>query len=373
MTKLKLFSEKVVSTDKMYKELILSASVQSAVESASQVAEIENDVKPVIHIQRTPKMKVIPLQDKPDEVKSEKNIDFLFSQTVAFQDENDDDLEKKLEDIQGIMEATSDKEKAAVKSSFQCNHCERFYTRRQTLEEHIRLKHSTTEQDLPFQCSTCPKKFVNEKKLKQHATVHLPPEKRLVYPCGFCDKKFTKSVNLNVHIRVVHQQQRPFVCETCGKNFQTKGSLKDHQVTHSDLRGFDCKFCPKKFKNQARLKTHEDIHNNTSYVCPHCGLQLNTKRTLKMHLVVHSDEKKYKCQYCFNEYKRSKALKAHLILHTGLRPYVCPFCQKTFANGSNCRSHKKKAHPAELAALEASGGQQQATTVPTLDALLQQK
>lgn len=31
------------------------------------------------------------------------------------------------------------------------------------------------------------------------------------------------------------------------------------------------------------------------------------------------------------------------------------FSSQTFANGSNCRSHKKKSHPQELAALEASG------------------
>uniref|UniRef100_A0A182J2L0 C2H2-type domain-containing protein n=1 Tax=Anopheles atroparvus TaxID=41427 RepID=A0A182J2L0_ANOAO len=114
---------------------------------------------------------------------------------------------------------------------------------------------------------------------------------------------------------------------------------------------------------------HEDIHNDTLYVCPHCGLQLNTKRTLNMHMVVHSDQKKYKCQYCGNEYKRSKALKAHLILHTGLRPYLCPFCDRTFANGSNCRSHKKKFHPLELAALEAAGGQKPATNIPKLENL----
>lgn len=42
----------------------------------------------------------------------------------------------------------------------------------------------------------------------------------------------------------------------------------------------------KKFKNQARLKTHEDIHNKTQYICNVCGISLNTKRTLKMHMVI---------------------------------------------------------------------------------------
>ena len=72
-------------------------------------------------------------------------------------------------------------------------------------------------------------------------------------------------------------------------------------------------------------------------------------------MLVHSDQKKHKCDFCGNEYKRAKALKNHLILHAGLRPYSCDFCEKTFANGANCRSHKKKHHPVALAAQEAAG------------------
>jgi len=39
-----------------------------------------------------------------------------------------------------------------------------------------------------------------------------------------------------------------------------------------------------------------------------------------------------------------------------IRNYVCGFCPKTFVNGSNCRKHKLKDHPEELAAFEAIHG-----------------
>ncbi|GAB0098561.1 hypothetical protein DMENIID0001_143060 [Sergentomyia squamirostris] len=216
-----------------------------------------------------------------------------------------------------------------------CDVCSKKYTRKYRLEEHIRSVHSNEEKR--FVCSKCPKRFSTEKKVKLH--------------------------------EVIHVADKPFICEECGKSFATNVGLKEHQIIHSDERPFQCSYCPKKFKNMPRLKTHEDTHNNTTYTCPHCGITLNTKQTLLKHMVVHSDVKKYKCEYCGNEYKRSKALKNHLILHSGLRPYSCPFCSKTFANGSNCRSHKKKAHPAELAALEASGVPQPVTTVPRLEHL----
>lgn len=116
-------------------------------------------------------------------------------------------------------------------------------------------------------------------------------------------------------------------------------------------------------------KIHIDTHSDTQYVCPQCGLRLNTKRTLRRHMVVHSDQKRFKCQYCGNEFKRSKTLKNHLMLHTGYRPYKCPFCEKSFASGPNCRQHKKSAHPEELAALEASGHEIWAADVPKLEQL----
>lgn len=81
----------------------------------------------------------------------------------------------------------------------------------------------------------------------------------------------------------------------------------------------------KKFKNDYRLKVHEDTHNNTAYVCPECGLSLNTKRTIRRHMIGHSDVKKYKCQYCDKEYKRAKSLKIHLISHTGCIHTSAPF------------------------------------------------
>jgi uncharacterized Zn-finger protein len=223
-----------------------------------------------------------------------------------------------------------------------------------------------------IKCKKCPKTMTSVRKMKMHEQVHLPDDKKLIYPCPYaeCDKKFSKSVNIQAHVKAIHAKERPYLCSNCGKSFSTKGALKEHQIIHSDQYPYTCSYCPKKFKNLPRLKTHEDIHDKTQYICNICGISLNTKRTLKSHLVVHSDAKRFKCEYCGSSFKRSKALKNHLILHSGLRPYSCPFCEKTFANGSNCRSHKKKAHPAELAAFEASGKLNSAPNIPRLEQLL---
>lgn len=277
------------------------------------------------------------------------------------------------DEIEISYDTTEDKDSIQqdIKKELKCQKCDKVYSHQQSLQNHLKKCHGE-QKGIHFMCSHCDRSFNSERKLKLHQQVHLPEEEKLIHPCPIsdCDRKFTKSVNVQAHIKSVHVKERPYLCSNCGKNFSTKGALKEHQIIHSDQFPYACKFCPKKFKNLPRLKTHEDIHSTTQYICPVCGISLNTKRTLKMHMVIHSDQKKFKCEYCQTSFKRSKALKNHLILHSGLRPYSCPFCDKTFANGSNCRSHKKKAHPAELAAFEAAGKKASSPNIPRLEQLM---
>ncbi|XP_055681868.1 zinc finger protein 761-like [Lutzomyia longipalpis] len=249
----------------------------------------------------------------------------------------------------------------------ECKICSKKFTRLMGLKNHILAIHRKNE--MPLVCSKCPKRFVSKTNLKMHEISHLPDEERLIFSCSHCGKKFSKKSNLKIHINSIHTKDKLFICEECGKSFNTKGGLYEHRVVHTDEHPFHCSFCPKQFKNTSAKKRHEEIHADIKHECSYCGIKLKTRRTLRLHMVVHSDKKNYKCNYCGNEYKRAKTLKDHLFLHTGQRPYECPFCDKTFSNNSNCRSHKKKDHPLELAALEATGQQQRVTHLPRLEDL----
>lgn len=248
-----------------------------------------------------------------------------------------------------------------------CLLCRIDFDEKRVFDNHMREEH--TKDEKPFLCEQCPKRFKSLRCLIAHENIHMPEENREAYPCQFCDKRFKHLEYVQTHIKIVHTGECSFICEECGKGFVLKSGLKEHLLTHNNDTIVQCSYCPKAFKNVAQLRTHEDIHKHTTYICPQCGLQLNTKRTLRMHMVVHSDQKKFKCQYCGNEYKRAKTLKTHLILHSGLRPYTCQWCDKTFTHGANFRSHKKKAHPVELAELEASGQSLPAVNIPKLNQL----
>ncbi|XP_059617688.1 zinc finger protein 836-like [Phlebotomus argentipes] len=254
-----------------------------------------------------------------------------------------------------------------------CAICSRRYVFKHWLEVHIRKKHlirTEKEKEKKYACSKCPKHFVNKTRLKFHEITHVPKIERCIIPCPQCDKKLSSQNGLRIHLKNIHSGEKPFICEECGKAFVSAGALKEHKISHSEERSFQCSVCMKRFKNQPQLNRHEERHKDNVYECPHCDVKRNTKASIKLHMVIHSDFKKYKCNYCGIEFKRLKSLKDHLIIHAGLRPYECQFCERTFANASNCLKHKKNSHPVELAAFKASGTATKASVVlPKLEHL----
>ena len=253
---------------------------------------------------------------------------------------------------------------------YECKECKRKYKNPNIYRKHMKSIHDVVIENLPdFMCSVCNKDCFTESRLKLHMRHHLPDEEKLSVPCPYCDRKFSQVGAMRQHVNGIHHQMKPFICDQCGRACKTMAALTEHKLVHTNECPFECEVCHKRFKNKPRLKSHMDIHTQLLYKCPDCGLELNTKRTLLQHRLVHSEEKRFKCEFCDAAFKRSKALKNHLILHTGLRPYKCNFCDRTFSNGSNCRAHKKRAHPKELAEEEATGKVAERVPIPKLEEL----
>ena len=81
----------------------------------------------------------------------------------------------------------------------------------------------------------------------------------------------TTSGSMNNHIKKIHEQQRNFKCNSCGKSFSESANLKRHiKNIHEGQRNSKCDSCEKTFTHQlGDLKIHiKRIHEGQrNYKC----------------------------------------------------------------------------------------------------------
>jgi NAD-dependent SIR2 family protein deacetylase len=70
---------------------------------------------------------------------------------------------------------------------YKCEDCDKIYKNKNSLQKHIKLKHSTVQS---VQCVKCDKHFLNDYLLKEHLR-HVHPSK--LHSCSFCGSSFKAS------------------------------------------------------------------------------------------------------------------------------------------------------------------------------------
>lgn len=90
--------------------------------------------------------------------------------------------------------------------------------------------HSNPKNFKPFLCSTCGEQFNRMAELQNHSNSHVKA-KAWDVNCRICDKSFANFKYLKRHIQSVHDQYKPFVCNICGHKCARK-SMLDVSKTH---------------------------------------------------------------------------------------------------------------------------------------------
>ncbi|KAJ8736375.1 hypothetical protein PYW08_007031 [Mythimna loreyi] len=229
-----------------------------------------------------------------------------------------------------------------------CDKCPRITKTLSALNKH-KMRH-IPKSERKFCCASCDKIFTSKDALKSHERSHIPIEERKIYRCDMCNMKFTTRSSAASHKRVVHDKIKGYVCDLCGYACGTNGELRQHRAIHSDDKPFVCRKCGKRFKTYSNLKTHMDTHEDTSYECYICRRVLNSRRTLRKHLLVHEDKCRHVCSYCNKAFKRRQTLKVHMYTHTGDKPLSCAWCDERFSYASTLRSHRLRCHADQLVA-----------------------
>ncbi|XP_061725814.1 zinc finger protein 354A-like isoform X2 [Cydia pomonella] len=319
---------------------------------------------------------------KQDENESGKTVD---SQKMKKEDSDDDSLESldmKQEDFE----------------VYGCMECQKTFSKKTSLQKHIRNLH----RKVLLKCPDCADSFPTKRTLQNHVKkVHdknTGPEKGKIQAKTRQDKDAGKSANASKKSKFddfmkVTQGEKPYACRLCNFTCEKLKSVLGH-IRSKHISEIACPICDEYFTDLKLLNAHKTQPHHTNYSCTPCNLKFTQKELLakhnrchhklskcsfcsklmlqkeiKKHLLkfhedklptcgvcgfkaksqaiivkhqrqVHLKEKNVKCSICKFEFFSNPQLVKHMITHKVDKVYTCKFCKKTFARLTTCRIHE---------------------------------
>lgn len=143
-----------------------------------------------------------------------------------------------------------------------------------------------------FGCQKCDQTFVSDDMLLQHMTTHEATGND--QKCAQCRMKFTFIEDLELHA-LIHTKTNIWQCSNCHK--KCKSESKSNKMKNTEL----C-FIQWRFSDRAELKQHIWYHfKEKPFKCDSCGKCFAKKESLRFHLERHVGKNrptKFKCQLC---------------------------------------------------------------------------
>lgn len=172
---------------------------------------------------------------------------------------------------------------------------------------------NTFEKRFPCTVEDCRAVFHTAANLTRHEkAVHSDPIK-----CPFTDcNSFLKPKNLKVHIRQVHEKNKP-KCELCGKRFALSLIYAHRKACKRDandkLYRCLCEGCPKAFATTKDRNSHQSRVHRSRIPCPvnECNSILRPVQIPRHIKSRHGEHFQGSCPKCNKELKHAQAVKKH--------------------------------------------------------------
>lgn len=193
-----------------------------------------------------------------------------------------------------------------------------------------------------FSCEYCSKSFTQNGDLKRHLKRH---RSELPFHCSFCTERFSDDVTRQTHENAC--SSRKFKCKICEFECTENETLKVHVLVHNQERRFICDICKANFRLRHHLTAHRKRCNENQerkFSCDICTESFKLKQLLTAHRKIHKinqEKKKYQCHICKKQFYMESNLETHMKYHTTVRPFACDQCPKEFVQKGDLGRHKK--------------------------------
>ncbi|XP_017109559.2 gastrula zinc finger protein XlCGF57.1 [Drosophila bipectinata] len=161
-----------------------------------------------------------------------------------------------------------------------CQVCDSQFANELALRAHINQEHHKLTQ---LDCEVCHKAIEPDEDLASHMQKHAAVK---THVCEVCNSYFTQKSQYNVHMRM-HTGERPYQCRICHQTFAHSSVLKLHIRKHTGEKPFRCQLCEDEvaFSQLAHLKNHmKKIHKQQKpYMCEGCHEFFKIKVELQAH------------------------------------------------------------------------------------------
>ncbi|XP_063907930.1 oocyte zinc finger protein XlCOF6-like [Zophobas morio] len=213
--------------------------------------------------------------------------------------------------------------------------------------------HISCHTDSGLACPVCSETFAAWKQTVIHLWRQHKIDMEL-YSCDKCSYKCTSLTKLNNVHKLIHSDVRAFVCPVCKKAFKNSKQLANHKMTHKTKKEIEklkttCEVCSKSFSDKRQLRIHMSVvHEKIKpFLCSYCGYKGSTRSSLKMHIRQHTGEKPFTCDSCSYATSDHNSLRRHKWRHTGEKPYKCSYCSYACIQSSTYKVHLKTKHPGQ--------------------------
>ncbi|XP_022190378.2 zinc finger protein 43-like isoform X2 [Nilaparvata lugens] len=260
---------------------------------------------------------------------------------------NDDDLTSSAA-ANGIAAAIKKNLKNKSKMSHKCKYCELKFYRLKDFVQHV-LSH---DEERPFQCEECNKRFLVEPELLVHKWAHTRDKKEgEMFRCEPCDRLFSSRQALMAHSRT-HEKENEIEsssleCDKCGKSFSTKARLTGHrQRMHpADDRAVYCDVCNRRFGRARDLEQHKLSHSDSKpFICEECGHGAKSEWRLTVHVNRTHREGRINCKQCDMRFYYDRDLQRHALTHAPVATHKCDKCHLSFKYKNSLWRHNQVAH-----------------------------